>query len=183
VVSTHQILTSLPPGYPLAPLDKQGVRIQGLRMADSAPENERKLTACGEQLGPAWLYGSGLLSASAVSPSVDFAAQPEPRPPATAVQYRTRHVGIPSLVQMNRRRMRQAEQQRYVMSVHEVIDVHQTAHALTLWDNIPVVTGDSSLTRSATLSLNVDRLALWRSHEHLLRRPGPGGRCPDACHL
>jgi hypothetical protein len=66
---------------------------------------------------------SGPRPTSTCIPRADLAAQPEARPPPASVQDGTWHVGIAPLIQVDRRRVREAEQRRHVMGVDEFIDV------------------------------------------------------------
>jgi len=87
------------------------------------------------------LCGYEELCSGAVSttfmPFGDLATQPQARPPSPAVQHGARHVGIPPLVEVNRRRVGQTQYLRHVMGVNQVIDVDQAAHALSLRDPTP----------------------------------------------
>jgi hypothetical protein len=71
-------------------------------------------------------------------PRLHLTSQPESRSPAAPIQHRTRHVGIPALVQVDRVRLGEAQNGRYVMGIHQVIYIDVAAHAWSLEDTAPL---------------------------------------------
>jgi len=61
-----------------------------------------------------------------------IAAEPQACATASAIKNWTRHVGVPTLVEMHRVWLRKSEDARDFVSVDEIVHVHESSHRGTL---------------------------------------------------